>query len=87
VNIYTKNQQEIRKIILSFIKTIYGKTMFLLSYSMFFVFLVQAIIVLVLHENRIIFFMLSFLSLLSIIFGSINYYKELRTYVKERKQD
>jgi hypothetical protein len=84
---YTKNQQEIRKIILSFIKTIYGKTMFLLSYSMFFVFLVQAIIVLVINENKIIFFVLSFLSLLAFIFGSVNYYKELRIYVKEREQN
>ena len=87
VNIYTTNQQEIKKIMFSFIKTIYGKIMFLLSYSMFFIFLFQALIVLFLHEDKMIFFVLSFLSLLSFILGSVNYYKELRAYAKEKKQD
>jgi hypothetical protein len=87
VNIYTKNQQEMKKIMLSFIKTIYGKIMFLLSYSLFFIFLILALMVLALQGDKLFFFMLSFLSLILFVFGSINFYKELRTYIKEIKKD
>lgn len=87
MNIYAKEQKEMKKIMRSFLKTGYGKNMFILSYSMFFIFLCQGLIFLFLHEEKLLFYIPAFLSLISFVAGSINYYKELRIYAKDRKQD
>ncbi len=87
MNLYAKDPKEMRKIMRNFLKTSYGKSMFILSYSLFFVFLFQALIVLSLTEDKLLFYIPSFVALLSFVLGSVNYYKEIRIFAKEKRQD
>ena len=89
MNIYTKDIKELRKIMISFTKTIYGRTMFTLSYALFFLLLMITLISFLLYKDTanhpLLMTGLAFLTLLTFILGSINYYKELRIYISQQK--
>jgi len=82
MNIYTNNNKEIRAIMISFIKTIYGKITFVLSYSLFFIFLIITLVSLWVSQITFETFVFTVLTLIFFILGSIHYYKELKNYAK-----
>ena len=87
MNIYTTDNKEIRDIMISFIKTKYGKVTFVISYSLFFLFLIITLITSCFYKftNPLI-FVFFVLCLISFIWGSANYYKELRIFAKEKNK-
>jgi len=90
MNIYTEDNQEMKMMMRSFTKTQYGKIMFLLSYALFFMFLIATLMVLFLFKYhwRFPFVMAGFslITLISFIIGSVNYYNELRKYIMSQKK-
>lgn len=95
MNIYEMNNKNIKKSIGKFNKTTYGKTVFLLAYSIpliFFLMLLFLFISLYLCtcvgffvKSAIMFLFPIFVNLvlLSFVLGSIYYYHELKAFIKE----
>ena len=73
-----------------FSKTVYGKSMFLINYSVFIFLFILTIVTIILylccdfHLFGIILFFLVLLTLISFVIGSYNFYKELRIYSEKR---
>lgn len=92
--IYKLNNNKLKKEMLNFTKTTYGKITFLLSYSFFFILLLLSIIYIYntypyyIKEDNIRIYNLVItiilLNLSSFILGSIHYYKELKEYIEKR---
>ncbi len=88
--IYKMNIKEIRNLLLDFSSTTYGRTMFLLCYSVFFIVSASLVSAFALHilKNSVftgLFVIIgAFISVLSFVIGSIIYYKELRIYAENR---
>ena len=88
--IYKMDSKKLRKLLVDFGSTYYGKTMFLLCYSLFFITfasLITVFIVYIVHKNifTCLFVIIGVLiSLVSFVIGSIIYYKELRIYADNR---
>ena len=88
--IYKMNNKEIRKLLIDFSSTSYGRTIFLLSYSMLFILFISLIITIctnIIYKSFLSSFfiiVIAFITLLSFIIGSLVYYKELRIYASNR---
>lgn len=87
--IYQLTEKEMKKELRYFFHTCYGKTVFLLAYSIPFFFFLLAFVFLFfleLSSTEVLIFILSFLFLcfLSFILGSIYFYKEFRIYLKNK---
>ena len=89
--IYKMNNKEIRKLLIEFGSTTYGKTMFLMCYACFFIIFANMIISLFVYFNSKSFFtgsyviVSAFISVISFTIGSYAYYKELRIYANKNK--
>lgn len=88
--IYKLNNQELKKEMIEFNKTTYGKCMFLICYSVFFIFFIELIFSLIMvfftPKIFILLFVLPLLCLISFVIGSYVFYKELRLFC-EYKMD
>lgn len=86
--IYKLNNNELKKEMIEFNKTIYGKCMFLICYSVFFVLFIGLIfsLIMVFINFKIInlLFILPILCLISFVIGSYIFYKELRIYIESK---
>ena len=78
--IYNMNQKELKRLLIDFSKTRYGKSMFIICYAVFFL-LFLTIIILCFLKQFLLVGMLSLLCLISFCIGSYAYYKELRIFV------
>ena len=88
--IYDKSNKEIKKELINFGKTTYGKIMFLICYTPFFISILLMILSLILYMNNeflgmlVLFILLIVLSIFVFCIGSYNFYKELRVYINSK---
>lgn len=94
MKIYKLNNKQIGKEIRNFNKTTYGQIMMLLSYSVFLVSLILLIMSLYIIKCTCgtmvgfpvtMFVAILLITVISFVVGSINYYKELRMFVENKK--
>ena len=89
--IYKINNKKIKKALLDFNKTLYGKTMLLICYAPFLFGFVLTFVGLILfykytYSTSVTFLVVCVLfSLISFCVGSYNFYRELRVYVNNKK--
>ena len=85
--IYSLNQKEMKNKMIEFNKTIYGKSIFIICYSLFFILFLSVIISfifnLLCYEYFII---LLILCLISFLIGSYTFYKEFRIFVNSKNK-
>lgn len=84
--IYNLDSKGIKKELYEFHKSEYGKTIFVICYSLFFLLFSATIVCLIgkfLCFEYFIFLSLS--CLISFLIGSYNFYKELRIFVNRKK--
>lgn len=83
--IYKLNNKELKKEMIDFHKTTYGKCIFLICYSVFFVLFIGLIFSLILvpfyPKGVILLFFLPLSCLISFVIGSYAFYKELRLFI------
>ena len=88
--IYKMNNKEVRKLLLEFGMTTYGKTMFVICYACFFIMfatVLSALIVFLNNKNPFIGFFLILsanIAVVSFVIGSYAYYKELRIFASKK---
>lgn len=92
MNIYKMKANDVRKELIKFGNTYYGKIIFLLSYITFFYsFIFLLGIIVVYYYNSLIefpyllFFGTLVFTLLSFVIGSVCFYKEVRLFVNSSK--
>ncbi len=96
MDIYSLSNKEIRKCMREFNKTVYGKTIFVISYSTFLISLIVLIVFAIASScsyNHYLLIILQFpylmvgmfLTLISFVIGSAYYYHELKEYIKTKK--
>lgn len=89
--IYDKNYKELKQELINFSKTVYGKSIFLISYASFFISIISLIICFVLFLKTtyfifaILFIFLVLITTFTFCIGSYTYYKELRIYIKNKE--
>ena len=88
--IYKLDNKELKNEMLDFHRTTYGKCMFLICYSVFFVLFIGLLLSLIMvyfYPNVIlILFILPLLCLISFVIGSYIFYKELRLFIECKKK-
>ncbi len=83
--IYKMNYKDIKRQMYEFHKTIYGKTMFVICYSLFFWLFVFCIFSLIFDLLSFEYFIvLIMICLISFLIGSYCFYKELRIFVNNK---
>lgn len=92
MNIYKMKAKDVRKELLKFSKTYYGKIVFLLSYVVFFysfIFTLGVFLVYyfgsLLEFPYLLFFGSLVFTFLSFVIGSMNFYKEVRLFVNREE--
>ena len=86
--IYKLDRNGIKKELISFGKTEYGKTMFVICYSLFLILLLTIIISFIFKVLCAeLFIALVFLCLISFLVGSYSYYKEIRIFVNSKNKE
>ena len=88
--IYKLNSKDMKKLLLEFSSTVYGKTMFLMCFASFFITFASTILATIFFLKVKNFFSASFviisafISVISFTMGSYGYYKELRIYASKK---
>lgn len=89
--IYNLEYKEFSKLLFEFSKTVYGKCMFIINYSVFIFMFLFSIIMFVMNFiydyfiiNLVLIFLIM-LTLISFLVGSYGFYKELRVYAENKK--
>lgn len=93
MNIYECTNEDIRTYLKEFSKTTYGKIVFILSYTIFFVSVLlffQYLLLMVRCSDMIMFYfvfpILVLFILTTFVLGSRYYYKELRLFIERKKK-
>ena len=92
MTIYDLNYEKMTEVIKKFMKTLYGKTVFLLAYSLFIISFIGLFVILYMMSKCLCYMYFVFpmflfdlvLTLISFILGSKYFYKELKEFVKEK---
>ena len=90
--IYKMDSKEIKKLLIEFNETVYGKTMFLMCYATFFIIFAGLLFSFIIYLRTKSFIISSFiigsafLSIISFTIGSYAYYKELRIYARSKER-
>lgn len=88
--IYNLSYKEFSKLMFQFSKTVYGKCMFLINYSVFIFLFILTIVTFIMYLCckwpiiSIFMFILVLLTLISFVIGSYGFYKELRIFAEKR---
>lgn len=89
MSIYNINKKNIKKYLIEFSKTYYGKITFVVSYTPTFVILFFGIALMILLKQDIntpiIYISMICAMMLSLLIGTKHYYHELKGYLKHKK--